>query len=46
MGYVGSKDGLSIVLLLISSRGVWMDKRSHSFSAILLEVRIKEIQSA
>lgn len=46
MGYVGSKDGLSIVLLLISVRGVWMDKRRHPLFALLLEFRIKEIQSA
>lgn len=44
IGYIGSKDSLSIVLLLISSRCVWMDKRGI-LSAILLEVRIKEIQS-
>lgn len=42
MGYMGSKNGLSIVLMVTSSRDVWVEKRRHPFSAVLLEFRIED----
>ena len=42
MGYIGSKDGLSIVLVVTSSRDVWVEKRRHPLSALLLEFRIED----